>query len=268
VSSSGPSSSSAGETQATSTSTSTSTSTIRRQVAEGDDGSGGSTCQSSDLATDRPNGFYPLGCAVDGVWILSSGPKGAEAVLRAGELVARFRDANPSAHQALAESGVRIIVAAEPDTIFDLPETKELQRLQPDTDWSNIRAYFGGPAAPFVVLTAADATACSSVDTASPLLHEFGHAVASEGILPLDDDFLPGISDAYETATSQGLWEGTYSATHMNEYWAEGFAIYVQDGGGPLVAPDRAGLLAYDPTLYRILDKHLAGVGVVDLCES
>ena len=54
------------------------------------------------------------------------------------------------------------------------------------------------------------------------LVHEFSHAIETIGIKVADPILHARLEQAYTTAMAKGLWQRTYAAQDMHEYWAEG----------------------------------------------
>ena len=103
------------------------------------------------------------------------------------------------------------------------------------------------------------------------LIHEFAHAVHRMGLSKVDPTFDGRLKTAYEAAMAAGLWNGTYSTTNKEEYWAEGVLAYF-DAVGQEAAPNdaphpiitREALKDYDPELYALVNETMAYDGHVD----
>ena len=58
------------------------------------------------------------------------------------------------------------------------------------------------------------------------MVHEFAHSIMNLGIVPIQPDFLAKLSATYDAAVAADLWAGTFAATNIHEYWAEGVQSY------------------------------------------
>ena len=57
-------------------------------------------------------------------------------------------------------------------------------------------------------------------------VHEFAHSIMNLGIVPIQPDFLAELTATYDAAVAADLWDGTFAATNIHEYWAEGVQSY------------------------------------------
>ncbi|MDC0038450.1 hypothetical protein OAJ78_02205 [Gammaproteobacteria bacterium] len=93
----------------------------------------------------------------------------------------------------------------------------------------------------------------------STAVHEFAHildrAVFSQEMPAVQRD----IKRAYTKAIKAGKYKGTYAATKVQEYWAEGteawFATKFSDVNGKTYIKNRKELKKYDPDLAKVLKK-------------
>jgi hypothetical protein len=92
-------------------------------------------------------------------------------------------------------------------------------------------------------------------------MHEFAHNIMYFG---LDDKLRELIEKQYQNALKKGLWPGAYAASNVGEYWAELSMWYFGAHGEYLrgtkiPAAGSAGLKAYDPQGYALLDAIYSG---------
>ena len=93
------------------------------------------------------------------------------------------------------------------------------------------------------------------------MVHEFAHSIMNLGIVPIQPDFLAKLSATYDAAVAADLWAGTFAATNIHEYWAEGVQSYFNANLDP---PDpvhnhvntREELREYDPRLFEFLTEY------------
>ena len=89
-------------------------------------------------------------------------------------------------------------------------------------------------------------------------VHEFAHQILF-AIEAVDPALYAEVEAAYAAALAQGLWNGEYGSTNIQEYWAEGTQFWfdsnrlqVFDGQRILNHGD---LARYDPRLYAALGR-------------
>lgn len=90
------------------------------------------------------------------------------------------------------------------------------------------------------------------------LVHEFSHNILS-AIEKVDPALYRRVEAAYRHAKATGLWEGTYSAVTIQEYWAEGTQYWFNSNKvfelpRVFVLSDQD-LKRYDPMLYAVLGE-------------
>lgn len=95
------------------------------------------------------------------------------------------------------------------------------------------------------------------------LAHEFGHGIKICGIDLMDDTTLSDlIIDTYESVRSKGLWDNTYAAENIDEYYATMTNIWLGtqsesatfDGTWSPINT-RAELKIYDPETYALMEQ-------------
>jgi len=92
-------------------------------------------------------------------------------------------------------------------------------------------------------------------------VHEFSHCIFSVGV---DRPFRKQVVDQFKRSINKGLWVGAYSASNVDEFFAE-LAMWYWGTHGDLnmkgAKPNngRDGFKAYDPEAYKLLDDFFSG---------
>lgn len=167
--------------------------------------------------------------------------------------------------KTMTDVGTRITVMARYEGTTDVPEHA---MLAADTtlNW-NLRARgLGGELEAPMSSGAEENILAYQIDkyhAEDILLHEFAHSIHLIGIIQVEPDINDRLQSLLDKALAEGKYEGTYAATGMEEYWAEG----VQDWfnvNAEAEHPDgkhnwvntREDLKAYDPDLYELLSHY------------
>jgi alpha-glucosidase len=91
-------------------------------------------------------------------------------------------------------------------------------------------------------------------------IHEFSHTIASN-LRRVDRAWWDRLNELYRQAMDDGLWAGTYAATNVQEYWAEGTQSWFDcnsprsDGRVHNGIWNRQRLEAYDPRLAAFMKE-------------
>ena len=107
-------------------------------------------------------------------------------------------------------------------------------------------------------------------------IHEFAHMLDFGAIRRLDGSFGSSLSNTFNNARSNGLWDNTYAATNPNEYFAEGVTIWY---GENWIGPEggdgfrneigtRGQLQNYDSGLYNLIAGKLNNLTDVPGCRE
>lgn len=93
------------------------------------------------------------------------------------------------------------------------------------------------------------------------LAHEFAHAIRNCGV-PLE--VVEKFNQQYRRSLAKGLWQGAYSASNGDEYFAELTMWYFGTHGdlnmtGPKPENGPEGLKKYDPEAYALFDDFYSG---------
>jgi hypothetical protein len=92
-------------------------------------------------------------------------------------------------------------------------------------------------------------------------IHEFAHTLMDYG---LDSTLRFKINQFFERAKGSGIWKNAYAVSNGSEYWAE-LSTWYFGGNGEFVPgtrlphPGPAGLQAFDPVGYSLLDSIYQG---------
>ena len=211
--------------------------------------------------------------------ILSSKEVADEALYRAKEIIDEMLAERPDIRATLAELGRLVTVAADEEVLTDIPEFRRIYETNPGTDW-NPRHQGGG-----VSGNERDRTTviwegnllCHQNDLfpfEDIFVHEFAHAILNHGVERQEDgrEFKRRLEAAYRDALDAGLWEYTYAAENVEEYWAEGVQSWfgVNDPPGPIHnnINTRAELDAYDPTLATLIREVFGDIAVTSSCHE
>ena len=93
------------------------------------------------------------------------------------------------------------------------------------------------------------------------MIHEFAHGIHLMALVKTDPGFADRLQAAYDQALKAGLWKGTYAATNVEEYWAEGvqswFNCNRESDNQHNHVNTRAELDAYDPSLAKLILESL-----------
>lgn len=225
--------------------------------------------------------FYKKYTSANGIPIVSSDNVLDAALLVARDIVNFMLIKRPDVRRELLHRLSRVMVMAENEMETDLPERRDWKkpekndrRLTPmeretydkpggigsmtDKGYWNQRARgMGGNE-----VSCAEENLLGYAGTRyygeNILVHEFSHNIMS-AIETVDPPLYAEIEQAYKEALAKGLYKGQYAINTVNEYWAEGSQwwfwsnIEFYDGETRIQSPDD--LKAYDPVLYRILEK-------------
>jgi hypothetical protein len=211
--------------------------------------------------------YYARCIVVDGIPVLGSRRTGDTALDRAAAVVGTLNRARGiDVPGALSARRVRVAIVGAGETLRALPEVRAA--FGDDLDGVD-RRYWGGfgatHALPLCVGTEANLVGGEGGENV--FVHEYAHTVMDLGLRVRDPRVLRALDDAYEDAKRRGLWPRTYAISNRSEYWAEGVQSYFDVNragptGGDGVHNDiatKARLAAYDPPLFRLIDRFYRG---------
>jgi alpha-glucosidase len=162
----------------------------------------------------------------------------------------------PDVLQAMVKNKMRFVVMAPTEMTTDVPEQRN---MTPKDYWDKRARGLGGRI-----------TSCGEENLLNLkgdryskeniLIHEFSHAIHSQGLRTTDPKFDGRLKQVYSRAIDKGLWKDTYAATNAAEYWAEGVQSYFDCNNPPNkgVHNDvntREKLKDYDPDLFALIDE-------------
>jgi hypothetical protein len=198
--------------------------------------------------------FYTKGVIVEGFPILGSAQLRDEALFEAVWIVKSMLAERPDIFRAMAKNNVRLAIMSVDQRTRDVPEHSDLEEF-----WDRrARGVGSTPSRPAV--SAAEENLLNlpgdPYRTENILIHEFAHAIHEMGMNTIDPTFDKRLREAYAAALAKGLWKGTYAASRVGEYWAEGVQAWFDcnspAGGVHNDVNTREKLLAYDPGLAAL----------------
>ncbi len=166
--------------------------------------------------------FYEKSIWVSGVPIVASSNVSDYALLEAAYLTERMLEHRPDVMRALVASKMLIAIIGHTERTTDVPANRH---LRPAAFW-NYRGRGFGPSPESNTTTTSEEDLLAFPGRVngdeSIFVHELAHGIAMRGITAVDHTFEKRLKVAMDQAIARGLWEGTYAATHVDEYWAEG----------------------------------------------
>ncbi|MFN8529104.1 MAG: hypothetical protein U0670_10865 [Anaerolineae bacterium] len=217
---------------------------------------------------DHLDPFYEQMCDYQGIPIASTSNVPPEALQAAWLIIANMMQGLPDVVGSFQANHLLIAIVGEHEGITEIPEYAFL-RTDPNTDWNARSRGFGASPQVPVGSGAEENLLCYASDAyhgESIFLHEFAHTIKDMGIALLDPSFTDTLTQAYQNAIADGLWENTYAASTVEEYWAEGVQDYfntnlqaIPSNGIHNQINTRSELRDYDPGLYAIIDAVFGG---------
>jgi hypothetical protein len=211
--------------------------------------------------------FYAKHCDVRGIPLISSSLVPDAAFLAAADVVGHMATARDEVRQALIARGAYVGIMARTEVTTDIPEHAFLAE-DTQTDWDQRARGLGGTVSLPITTCAEENLLCYADDRyrgESILVHELAHTIYNLAIPEVDGSFTADLQAAYGAALSAGLWSGTYAATTVEEYFAEGVQSYFDTNleasppnGIHNHVDTRAELAAYDPVLYALVERIFA----------
>ena len=208
---------------------------------------------------------------MDGILILASAEANPEALRRAAGIVAEMLANRPDLKQTIAEQNGRVVVVAASEVTTDVPELNNLHGW--DVRRPALHRLSSGP----LIHIWEPNLLCSDDDVfpnESLLVHEWAHMVMLYGLekQPEGWTFRSKVSSAYYAALGAGLWQHTYAASNLDEYWAEGVQSWLglNDLPGPIHNDinGRIEVEEYDPALADLIEDVLGDIAVTASCHE
>ncbi len=201
--------------------------------------------------------FYKKCVNVKGFPIVGSEKVSDDALKEAGYIVSQMLAGRDDVREALVKNHVRLAIMAYNERTTQIPEHSD---LTPSKYWDRRARGLGAtPERPAV--SAAEENLLEfegdPYKGENILVHEFAHAIHLMGLNAVDPEFQPKLEKTYQSAMKQGLWKGTYAATNVAEYWAEGVQSYFDCNQSPNHDHNgvntREKLAQYDPDFAELI---------------
>lgn len=208
--------------------------------------------------------FYKKHVDLDGLPIVSSEKLPDAALTEAWRIGKEMLRHLPKARAMMIRNKVRIAIMSKDEQTLDIPEHSDLQRAFPQTDWNRRARGLGATLVRPAISAAEENLLGYAVDRYKGeciFIHEFAHAILDMGIAYVDPAFPKKLAEVFKESRNRGLWEKTYAATNVSEYWAEGVQNYFDcnrtadpPNGVHNWVGTRFALEAYDPELFKLID--------------
>lgn len=240
-------------------------------------------CLSCAATPARPprvlalDAFYAQHLDARGIPVIASAKVQPRALAAARSLAREMLAHRPDLAAVLVRRGYRIAVIAQDEALLDLPEMRawtkparddprltrceikhydaRIGRLTDRQYWDARARGIGGR---HMVAAEEDLLGLplNRYFGETIFVHEFSHQIL-DAIRAGDQPLYARLEAAYAKARAERLWEGEYTMTTIDEYWAEGSQFWfdsnrlqVFDGRRIL---DHTDVAAYDPALYAVL---------------
>ena len=207
--------------------------------------------------------FYAKYLDASGIPILASSRPDDEALVRACLIVVHMVSAREDVRQAMIADGMRVGVIARDEVTTDLPDYSDLYAAFPGNNWDGLRgvgATLQRPMSSF----GEENMFCEANDPyrgENVLVQTFASSVLL-GVEQVDATFDRRLQNAFQDATSQGLWQNTFARSTVIAYYQAGVQTWF-DATPDVSPPDgthnnintRAELRDYDPTLAGLVGE-------------
>lgn len=206
--------------------------------------------------------WYKKICDEKDIPIFSSASTSNKALIEEERLMRKMLELRPALFQYLRDTALRSVVIGKTEFTTQIPEYSMLPIWYPETNWDVRTRGLGATMWIPVVSASEENLLCLPGDPytgESVFIHEFAHSVMNMGLTYTDPTFIPRLTDTYRIAMEKGLWKGTYAATNIDEYWAEGVQSYFNANQQPTVdgihneINTRAELKSYDYKLWKLI---------------
>src|SRR5262249_46349780 len=177
----------------------------------------------------RLDPFYKKYVSAGGLPVLSSEKVSDEGLQEAAYLIGQMLADRQDILQAMIKNRARFVVMAPMEMTTDVPEQRN---MTPKDYWDKRARGLGGRI-----------TSCGEENllnlkgdryrNENILIHEFSHAIASQGLRTVDPKFDGRLKETYSRAMDKELWKDTYAATNAAEYWAECVQSYFDCNAPP-----------------------------------
>lgn len=221
--------------------------------------------------------FYRQYVAASGIPLVASARVDPEALLAARDMASGMLAHRPDLAAILRSEGYRIAIIAQDEALLDLPENRHWTKPAPGdprltrceikhyatrigalTDRQYWDARARGIGGKHMVAAEEDVLGLplNRYWGETIFVHEFAHQLL-DAVRLGDAALYARIEAAYAAAKADGRWQGEYTMTTIDEYWAEGTQFWfnsnrLQVFDGQRILSD-ADLAAYDPALHAAL---------------
>ena len=203
--------------------------------------------------------FYQQYINVGGLPVVASVQTNPYALKEAAWLIQQMIGHRPDVLQALAQNRVRFSVMAYTEMTTQIPE---YSNLVPGFYWDiHDRAWQATSQRPAVSCGEENLLQYPGAPywNENLLVHVLSHALHEMGLNTIDAGFDHRLSEAFNAAIAQGLWQGTYAGRNRQRYWAEGaqswFNTNRENDAHHNAINTRAELKVYDPALAALLTE-------------
>jgi len=169
--------------------------------------------------------FYQKYLNANGIPVVANGVVSNTAIRRACEIAVVMLEERQDVRFEMVRRGTRLAIIGRNQVTTDIPEFRNLYTEYPGTDWNVRTRGLGGTVGRPVGVTSEENLLCLTRDVyrgEDITVHEFAHTIYNVGVAPIDPTFVRRTQLAYYWAWKYDLWHGTFAATNLDEYWAEG----------------------------------------------
>lgn len=201
---------------------------------------------------DAARSFYKKHLDVGGLPVVAAAEVADSALLRTHDIVTHMLAGRPDIQQAMAASGMYLIIIGKDQVYTDMPE----YRNHPNPAFQNERVRgTGGKPTSFGEENLLSLP-LDRYDDESIGVHEFCHTI--DGALRgLDPNWNAQRNAIFENARQKGLYTNAYAGSNAGEYWAEICQAYFDCNRvnnwnhGPIGTREQ--LRGYDPAGYELV---------------
>ena len=201
--------------------------------------------------------FYSHIESVNGLIVASSSVTSDYAFKETGYIIRNMVNNCNIIIDALNKNNCYLTIISHNNNITDLPEYSD---LKPAQYWNWRIRGVSLPKGNKMFCCGEENLLCYKGDpywNENVLIHEFAHAIHLIAMPEIDPNFDSNLEKVYNKAIQKGLWNGTYSATDKEEYFAEGVQYWFMangysDGIHTNIA-NRNDLTRYDPDLAILI---------------
>jgi len=236
---------------------------VYKQMAKPDQTEPAEALRVEPITEDLRNEYglgplYKKAVVIEGIPIIGSEKVSDYAFLECAWIVDHLLAGRDRIKRALAANKVRIGIMAVTEYTMDIPEYQRPRMIARGAYHDRRARGLGG----------STLTTCGEENLLdlrgdpyrleNITIHEFAHTIASN-LRRVDRDWWEQLEELYQQAMDEGLWENSYAATSIQEYWAEGTQSWFDcntprdDGRVHNGIWNRDELKKYDPRLAAFL---------------